>query len=217
MTKPKLYAHPFSSYCQKASTAFYEKGVEYELAMLSPDHPDNGAEFGGLWPLGRFPIVVADGRMLAEASIIVEYVDSLGAPALIPADRDAALDVRMLDRVFDNYVMAPMQAIVADTMRPEGKHDPFAVEQAHALLDRSYAWLDGALAGREWAAGDTFTLADCAAAPSLLYADWVHPIVDRPNLAAYRARLLARPSYARALDEARPYRPLFPLGDPGRD
>jgi glutathione S-transferase len=124
----------------------------------------------------------------------------------------------MLDRFFDNYVSTPLQRIVFDSIRPVENRDPYGVEQARAMLDRAYAWLDGALAGREWAAGDSFTLADCSAAPALFYADWVHPIpVDRPAVRDYRRRLLARPSFARAVEEARPYRHLFPLGAPDRD
>lgn len=213
-----LYAHPFSSYCQKALIAFYEKGVPFELALLAPENPKAGEALAALWPIGRFPVLVAGGRTIPEASILIEYVDALEPPAsLLPVDPDAALEARLLDRVFDNYVMTPMQAIVGDALRPEGARDPYGVAQAHALLERAYGWLETTLAGRRWATGERFTMADCAAAPSLFYADWVHPIGERPVLAAYRARLLARPSVARAVDEARPYRHLFPLGAPDRD
>ena len=141
-----------------------------------------------------------------------------GPLPLIPADAKAAVLVRMLDRVFDNYVMGPMQAIVGDALRTEGARDPYNVAQARTTLDTIYAWLDHTLAGRQWAAGDAFTLADAAAAPALFYADWTHPISqDRTTLKAYRARLLERPSFARCIDDARPYRPLFPLGAPDRD
>ncbi len=120
-----------------------------------------------------------------------------------------------MDRFFDNYVMTPQGSIVIESLRPEDKRDPFGVEQARALLDKAYRWLDGHVADRTWAAGEAFSLADCAAAPALLYADWTHPIAQSlSNLRAYRTRLLRRPSYARALDEARPYRHLFPLGAP---
>jgi glutathione S-transferase len=124
----------------------------------------------------------------------------------------------MMDRFFDNYVMTPMQKIVFDRICAVENRDPFGVAQARATLDTAYRWLDGAIAGREWAAGGAFSLADCAAAPSLFYADWVHPIDEAfSNVRAYRRRLLARPSFARAVDEARPYRPFFPLGAPDRD
>ncbi len=124
----------------------------------------------------------------------------------------------MMDRIFDNYVMTPMQRIVGDRLRPENARDPYGVNQAREMLDTTYAWLDRALAGRSWATGDAFTLADCAAAPALFYADWTHPIPESlGTLRAYRSRLLARPSFARAVDEARPFRPLFPLGAPDRD
>jgi glutathione S-transferase len=136
---------------------------------------------------------------------------------MIP-DGDRGIEVRMLDRIFDNYVMTPMQKIVLDTLRPEAVRDAHGVVEARGLLDRIYTWLDQKLAGRPWAAGDTFTLADCAAAPSLFYADWAHGIpATHTHLRAYRARLLAYPSIARAVDEARPYRGYFPLGAPDRD
>jgi glutathione S-transferase len=216
-----LYGHPFSSYTQKAQIALYEKGLAFESRELSPDHPENGAAFAALWPIGKFPLLVTEtGRPLAEASIIIEYCDRLapGAAPLIPADPDAALAVRMLDRVFDHYVMSPMQALVGDHLRPADARDPFGCERAREMLDRAYDWLEAELSGRPWAAGDRFTLADCAAAPSLFFADWVHPIGDaRPVLSAYRARLNARPSFARCIEEARYFRPFFPPGAPDRD
>jgi glutathione S-transferase len=215
----RLFGHPFSSYTWKAKIALYENDTPFDLRNLDPAFPENGAAFGPLSPLGKFPVLVDGETVVAEATIVIEYlaVHHPGPVALIPADPAAALEARMLDRIFDNYVMTPMQAIVGDTLRPEGQCDAFGVAAARALLDRSYAWLDAHLAGREWAAGD-FGLADCAAAPSLFYADWAHPIPDAyPHLKAYRARLLARPSVARVVDEARPYRAYFPLGAPDRD
>lgn len=155
-----------------------------------------------------------------ETSAIIEHLTAFhaGPVPLIPADAKAAVPVRMLDRVFDSHVMGPMQAIVFDARRPEEARDLYGVTQARTALDTIYAWLDHALAGRQWAAGDAFTLADAAAAPALLYADWAHPIgEDRTTLKAYRARLIARPSFARCIDDARPYRRFFPLGAPDRD
>ncbi|UIJ45126.1 glutathione S-transferase family protein [Sphingomonas cannabina] len=221
MTEPaiRLYAHPLSSYCHKALTVFYEKGVPFEFVMLDGSEPAASA-FAALWPIGRFPIITVGERMIAEATVIIEYLDvHHPQPArLIPEDPDAAIEVRMLDRFFDNYVMTPQGKVVFDFLR-DGEHDERGVREARAMLDTSYAWLDGWLAGREWAAAGQFSLADCAAAPALLYADWTHPIPERfANLRAYRTRLLARPSYARVLDEARPYRHMFPLRAPeGRD
>jgi glutathione S-transferase len=137
---------------------------------------------------------------------------------LLPADARAALEVRGMDRFFDNYISTPQQRIVYDSLRPEPERDPRAVAEARAMLDTAYGWLDNVMAEREWAAGDTFSLADCGAAPFLFYADWTHRIGPAfRHVLAYRKRLLARPSFARAVDEARPYRPLFPLGAPDRD
>ena len=216
----KLYAHPFSSYCQKALIAFYENATPFELRMLAPDDPQAAAEHQALWPLKRMPVLVDEGRTVVEASIIVEHLDLFhrGPVRLIPADPRAALEVRMMDRYFDNYVMTPMQKIVGDSLRAPEKRDPHGVAEARTLLDTAYRWLDGAITGRRWAVGDGFSLADCAAAPSLFYADWSHPIASSlANAHAYRRRLLERPSFARVVDEARPYRPFFPLGAPDRD
>jgi glutathione S-transferase len=216
----KLYAHPFSSYCQKALIALYENGTRFEWKMLSPETPEIYAEFAELWPLRRFPVLVDGKRVVTEASTIIEYLQLYhpGPVVLLPEDRKAALEVRNLDRFFDNYISTPLQAVVNDAMRAAHQHDPLGVAQHRALLDTAYGWLDGYLTGRTWAVGDAFSLADCSAAPSLFYADWTHPIDPRfTHIHAYRQRLLARPSFARAVDEARPYRALFPLGAPDRD
>lgn len=216
----KLYAHPFSSYCQKALIALYENATPFEWKMLSPEHPGIYAEFADLWPLKRFPILVDGKRTVPEASCIIEYLDLFypGPVRMVPEDAKTALEVRAMDRFFDNYISTPQQRIVFDAIRPEGQRDPRGNDEAREMLDTAYAWLDRHMAGREWAALDRFTLADCGAAPFLFYADWTHRIDARfANVHAYRQRLLARPSFARAVDEARPYRSFFPLGAPDRD
>ncbi|MFC7300370.1 glutathione S-transferase family protein [Cognatiluteimonas weifangensis] len=218
MPRPRLYAHPFSSYCQKALVALYENATAFDYRNL--EDPEAGAELTALWPLRRFPVLVDGERTVIEATCIIEYLDlhHPGPVKLIPADRDAALEVRMLDRFFDNYVSTPQQKVVADRLRPEADRDPYGVGEARALLETAYAWLDARMATRAWAAGPDFTLADCAAAPFLFYADWTHPIDARfAHVRAYRQRLLARPSFQRAVDEARPFRAYFPLGAPDRD
>lgn len=217
----KLYAHPFSSYSQKALIAFYENAVPFDYLVLSPEHPDIQAQFEQLWPIKRFPLLVDGEHVVMEATCIIEYlqVNHPGPVRLIPNDPQAALDVRMLDRCFDNYIHAPMQRIVANALRHESERDPHGVDEARIMLDDAYAWLEQHMADREWAAVGAFTLADCAAAPSLFYADWAHRIdaPSFPNVTAYRQRLLARPSFARAINEARPFRGYFPLGAPDRD
>jgi len=213
----KLYAHPFSSYCQKVLIALYENALAFEYRSL--EDPAANAELLALWPLKRFPVLVDGGRTILETSTIIEYlqVHHAGPVRLIP-DGDAAIEVRMLDRIFDNYVMTPMQKVVLDQLRPEADRDAYGVREARGQLERIYAWLEAHLGSRTWSAGESFTLADCAAAPALFYADWVHEIpAAHANLRAYRARLLARPSMRRAVDEARPYRSYFPLGAPQRD
>lgn len=214
----ELFAHPFSSYCQKALIALYENDTPFTYRMLEDEGV--GEEFAALWPLKRFPILRDDGRVVLETSIIIEHlhVRHPGPVKLIPDDPDLAVEVRMLDRIFDNYVMTPQGKFVFDSLRPEDRRDPHGVEEARQMLDGAYAWLDQRMEGRTWAVGETFTMADCAAAPSLFYADWTYPIPERHrHLKAYRARLLERPSVARAVDEGRPFRHYFPLGAPDRD
>lgn len=216
----ELYAHPFSSYCQKVLIALYENGIPFEWRLLTPDDAVTDTEFTALWPIRRFPLLRDGERTVIESSIIIEYLDRHypGSAPLIPADADTALEARTMDRFFDNYVQTPQQKVVADSLRPAADRDPYGVKEARARLDIAYAWLDRKLAGRTWATGGDFSLADCAAAPALFYADWTHRIpAGYANVTAYRQRLLARPSFARAVDEARPYRSYFPLGAPDRD
>jgi glutathione S-transferase len=217
----KLYGHPFSSYTQKALTALYENDTPFEFMMLSPEHPDFYAEFAQRWPIQRFPILVEGERQVMEATCVIEYLDAHhpGAVRFIPQDAGAAIDVRMLDRFFDNYIHANLQKIVGNALRKnDADRDPCGVAEARTRLDTAYAWLDQHMADREWAAAGAFSLADCAAAPALFYADWAHRIGGQfANVHAYRQRLLARPSFARCVEGGRPYRPLFPLGAPNRD
>ena len=214
----KLYAHPFSSYCQKVLTALYENGTVFEYRKL--EDAESMAELAELWPLRRFPVLVDGDRTVLEASVIIEYLQlhHPGPSRLLPDDPRAALEVRMMDRFFDNYLATPQQKFVFDRLRPEADRDAYGVEEARRALVAAYGWLDGVMAQREWAAGGSFSLADCAAAPFLFYADWTHAIDAKfTHVHAYRRRLLARASFARAVDEARPYRHLFPLGAPNRD
>ncbi len=213
-----LYSHPFSSYCQKVLTALWENGTAFTYRNL--EEPGAGEELAALWPIGRFPVLVDDGRTVVESSIIIEHLDlhHPGPARLIPEDRAAALEVRFMDRFFDNYVMSAMQGPVFEALRSDGARKDEAMATAAKALDTAYGWLEQRLAGRAWAAGDAFSMADCAAAASLFYADWVHQIgPDFPTVRDYRNRLLARPSFARAVEEGRPYRSYFPLGAPDRD
>ncbi len=215
----QLLSHPFSSYCQKALIAFYENATPFEHRMLDPEHPENFAALERVWPIKKFPVLIDGERSLFEATVIIEYLDLhyAGAVRFIPRDAEAALEVRMLDRFFDNYVMTPMQRIVADFMRKPEQRDAKTVSDAKAMLETAYAFIEARIGEREWIAG-SFGLADCAAAPSLFYADWVHPVPEKlGRVRAYRARLLKRPSFARVVDEARPYRHFFPPGAPNRD
>ena len=218
--KPSLFAHPFASYCQKVLIALYENGTDFIYRKIGPEDPGAMSELTALWPLKKFPVLLDAGQTYVESSIIIEHLATRhsGAVQLIPKDFAGALEVRTMDRFFDNYVMTPMQRIVADFMRAANDRDPLGVHEARSTLDSAYGWLNGVMATRTWSAGGEFSLADCAAAPSLFYADWVHEIRDEfPHVSALRRRLLARPSIARTIDEARPYRQFFPPGAPNRD
>jgi glutathione S-transferase len=215
-----LYGHPFSSYTQKVLIALYENDTPFEFRCLEPGQPQHMAEWLRRWPMRKFPLLVDGERDVVETSIIIEYLQLAhgGAVRLLPNDAMAALEVRFLDRFFDLHVMTPVQHAVGGALSGDPVKRRDGVALAQEQLERAYGWLEGHLAGRAWAAGAEFTLADCAAAPSLFYADWTHPIAPAyPVLRACRARLLQRPSFARAVEEARPYRSLFPLGAPQRD
>jgi glutathione S-transferase len=214
----KLYAHPFSSYCQKVLIALYENRTPFEYRRL--DEPGAMEELTARWPMKRFPLLVDEGRTIVESTIIIEHLGLFhpGPVQLVPAEPREALEARRMDRIFDLYFATPQQKIVFDTFRKEGEHDARGVADARTQLETSYAWLDNVMRERQWAAGERFSLADCAAAPFLFYADWTHRIDSKfEHVVAFRERLLKRPSFARAVDEARPYRPLFPLGAPDRD
>lgn len=216
----ELFGHPFSSYTWKALIALYENEVPFSFRMIDPDHPDNVQRIQALSPQGKFPVLVDGDRVISESSIIIEYLQLYypGPATLLPTAQDEALNVRKLDRFFDNYVMAPTQIIVSDFMREPGHRDALSVASARNMLQRTYSWMDKYLPDVNYACGDTFTLADCAAAPSLFYADWVEPIAgELSHLRQYRAQLLARPSVKRCVDDARPFRSIFPPGAPERD
>lgn len=210
----RLHYHPFSSYCQKVLIALYEIGAEFEPHLVDLGDPEARAALRALWPICRFPVLEDGGRAIPESTCIIEHLDRAhpGPVPLIPAETAEA--VRQADRFYDNYVHTPMQKIVGDALRPEGAKDPFGVAEAQRLLETAYDMIEAELAdGRAWACGPAFTLADCAAGPALFYADWAHPFgAERPRLSAFRARLCERPSFARAIDEARPWRRFFPLG-----
>lgn len=209
-----LYYHPLSSYCQKVLIALDVLGIEVERRQLNLGDPDERAAFAALWPTGKMPLLVEDGRPVPETSIIVEHLQRRHAAAgrtLIPADPDEALQVRLWDRLFDLYVMTPMQALTADLLRPEGERDPRGVAEARARLASTYDLIERQLDGRTWVAGDGFSLADCAAAPALFYAvTYLPPEPRHARLAAYFERLLGHPAVARVIDEARPWFRFYP-------
>lgn len=214
----ELYGHPFSSYTWKALIPLYADGTEFEFRQV-PENEENYAELKRIWPFGKFPVLIDGEQVIPEGSCIIEHLQAHypSQNVWIP-DGELGRRVRFLDRVFDLHVQGNMQPSVNHALRPEGKGDPYGAELGVKNLQIAYDWLEANLPDSGWAAGETFTLADCAAAPALFYADWVEEIGDsRPKLKAYRSRLLAHPEVARVVDEARPYRPYFPLGAPNRD
>jgi glutathione S-transferase len=210
-----LHFHPLSSFCWKALIALYENGVPFTPKLVDLGNPAERAALLKLWPIGKFPVLQDDARnqIVPESSIVIEYLDRHypGRTRLIPEDIDRALQTRLRDRFYDLYVHLPMQKIMGDRLRPDGKQDPHGVEEARAQLRTSYAMIEQQMAGSAFAMGDDFSLADCAAAPSLFYGSMVVPFGDgQKNLAAYFERLKARPSFARVLKEAEPYFNMVP-------
>ncbi|GGL09226.1 glutathione S-transferase family protein [Caulobacter rhizosphaerae] len=213
-----LHMHPLASYCWKVLIALYENDTPFEARLVDLSDPAVVAAFKTLWPTAKMPLLVdkARDRTVPETSIIIEYLQTAypGPVRFIPDHAEAALRVRLLDRLFDNYVQESMQKIVGDRIRPADAKDPHGVAHARAQLAMAYDLLEGQLAGRTWAAGEAFGLADCAAAPALFYANKVAPLGgSHPTVSAYLDRLLARPSFARVLQEAEPYFAMFPTGD----
>jgi len=204
--------HPLSSYCHKALIALYELEVPFEAALLNLGDEAERAAFLKLWPIGKMPVLEdkAAGLALPETSIIIEWLNHRFGGRLIPKDPDKALEVRLQDRFFDLYVHTPMGVFTWDLLRPEGQRDPYGVGQARTTLLTAYDMIERRMEGRTWAAGDDFSMADCAAAPALFYAEGRVPFGKRPQLRAYLDRLKARPSYARALKEAEPYFHMVP-------
>jgi glutathione S-transferase len=210
-----LYFHPLASYCWKTLIALYENATPFEPRLVDLSNPSERDAFYALAPLGKFPVLQdgQTGRVVPESTIIIEYLATHypGQTELIPRDAELALEARLQDRFFDLQIHEAMQKHVLDKLRPEGSRDPYGVAQAHAQLDKGYRILEQVLAKRTWAAGDAFSLADCAAAPALYYANLVHPLTDaHTRVRTYLERLKARPSFARVLQEAEPYFKMFP-------
>lgn len=210
-----LFYHPLSSYCWKVLIALYENGTAFTPCQVDHDRPESVAALRQAWVMERFPVLHDDNRgvTLPETSTIIEYlsIHYPGPFSAIPADMDDAMEARVMDRLFDTIVMTGMQTLVFNTLRPADARDDYGADQARTLLTKAYAMLEARIAGRPWAAGNAFTLADCAAMPSLWYADRIMPFRgDHPVLADYMVRLEDRPSVRRVLAEAEPYFAMFP-------
>jgi glutathione S-transferase len=211
----KFFFHPLASFCQKVLIALYENDTPFEPHIVDLADAKSSAAFKAIWPIGRFPVLrdEANDCTVPESSIIIEYLAQHypGKTQLVPADAELARQVRLQDRFYDLYVNVPMQKVVTDKLRPSGKNDPHGVEAARTLLQTAYTMIEQEMATKTWATGDAFTMADCAAAPALFYANMLTPLGDvYPNAAAYLRRLMDRPSFARAIKEAQPYFALVP-------
>lgn len=214
MTALTLYYHPLSSYCHKVLIALEVLGIDADRRLLNLGDASERAAHLARWPTGKMPLLLDQGRPVPESSIIIEHLQRHHAQAgrvLIPPDADAALEVRLWDRLFDQYVMTPMQALTADLLRPPADRDARGVAQAREQLLASYAFIDRHLEGRTWACGDVFTLADCAAAPALFYAVTHVPLpAQQVHLAAFLERLMTHPPVAAVIDQARPWFRFYP-------
>lgn len=209
-----LHSHPLSAFCWKVLIALYENGAPFEERLVDLGDRQARAAFAALWPTAKIPLLEDDGRVVPETSIMIEYLDEKhpGAVRLLPADPDARLEARLWYRLFDLHVAVPMQRFIGQVLRPEAARDSQEMEQALAALGLAYDLIEERLAGRTWAAGETFSMADCAAAPALFYAAIVSPFPEgHTTLAAYFERLMARASVRKAIAGARPYFEIFPL------
>jgi len=211
-----LYYHPLASFCHKVMIALFENDTPFRGDVVDLADSASSSEVLSFWPVGKIPVLRDEqrARTVPETSVIIEYLEQHypGAVRFLPEDPDEALEVRLWDRFFDLYVQLPMQKLVLDHLRPVNERDALGVEEARVTLRKAYALAEARWNGRPWAAGESFSLADCAAAPALFYGDIVEPFSSsHPNLAAYFERLLSRPSVARTLREARPYFAMFPL------
>lgn len=210
-----LYYHPLSSFCWKALIALDEMKIPFKPHLLDLGDARQREHFLALWPTGKMPLLVDGADVIPETSIIIEHLSRHHADqerSMLPADADACLQVRLMDRVLDLYVMAPMQAIVADRLRPEQDRDAIAVAKARETLTMAYGLLERKLEGHTWMASDRFSLADCAAAPALFYASTLVPLTaGHPRLSRYLERVLERASVARVLEQARPFFRFYPF------
>ncbi len=210
-----LHYHPLSSFCWKTLIALYENDTAFTPHLVDLGNEASRGEFLRLWPIGKFPERRdgARGQTIPESTIIIDYLAQHypGRARLIPADPDAAREVRLRDRFYDLYLHTPMQDVVGDRLRPAGQKDPYGVEKARARIRGTLAMVEQQMEGKTWAMGNDFTLADCSASPALYYANKVLPFADsHPRAMAYLGRLMARPSFARVLKEAEPYFKFFP-------
>ncbi|MES2903502.1 MAG: glutathione S-transferase family protein [Pseudomonadota bacterium] len=212
-----LYVHPFSSFSWKALIPLWIDDIPFTYCNVDPSNSGVMDELKAHWPLGKFPTLIDNGKVIAEATCIIEHLQAHrhGPTQWIP-DGDEGHRVRFLDRFFDLHIQGNMQPTVNHAIWPDG--EGLAAVRGREALQVAYDWLEANLRDEGWAVGDNLTLADCAAAPALFYSDWIVPIGDqRPRLASYRKCLLAHPAVKRAVEEARPYRHYFPLGAPDRD
>ncbi len=207
-----LWSHPYAAYGQKASVALYELDLPFGLRLVEAADEAGMAAFRTVSPFGKMPVLIDGDRRVVESSIVIEHLDRLaGGGRLVPADPEAALEARLIDRIVDTYVGGPMNRIIPRKFRPAGNEDPFGDAQDEAVLAGAWDWLEQRLSdGRTWGAGEAFTLADCGAAPILTYARRLVPFGERPLLRAWHSRLLARPSFVRALEDAAPFGDLMP-------
>ncbi|MDB4991397.1 MAG: glutathione S-transferase [Myxococcaceae bacterium] len=216
----KLYQHPLAGFCHKVLIALYENDTPFESCLVDLGNEASRSAFLEVWPIGKFPVLRVEDRALTipESTIIIEYLAQYhpGSTDLLPRDPERARETRLQDRFYDQYVSAPMQTIVGDHLRPPGQNDSYGVKHAKGVLQTAYGMIERAMATRTWATGDAFSMADCAAAPALFFADFAEPLGDgHPHAKAYRERLMQRPSFARVLREAEPYMHLFPLRGKG--
>lgn len=202
----KLYYAPASSYSQRVLIAMYEKGVNFTPISVNLFDPESREKYMQINLFSKIPTLVTEkNNVIFEANIIIEYLEENfpNTSKLIPVDSEQAIEVRMLERIIDVYINSGREALFADTQRPVEERGKKEVLKAKRLLETALELLDEKLADRTWLGGSEFTIADCAAAPTLAYLRMVYNYKHLDNLTEYVRRLEKRPSVAVVFNSGR--------------
>lgn len=203
-----LYFSYLSTYSQKVLIGLYEKDTAFTPHLVDLSDPEARAEYVKLYPFGKLPLLVRDdGRMIPESSIIVEYIDNQfeQEPILIPRDPELARRARFMDRMCDLYLNDPVVNLIFESWKPEDEQNRELISKSSERIGTMYRFMDDQLSSSPYLAGETFSIADCAAMPVLFYANSFAPFGGFDNIFRYWEEVSSRPSFVRLKQEAEPY------------